>query len=215
MGCVTSIAIALWLIAFAAGVMLLYKVQKENLQWPFKVAGWLIVIVALGGMLCCSLRCICNSSHGEQCGRPPMMMYHDEPCKTHDKECKNCSCCCCCCKKNISCDEECEHNIFAPFDLENKTEQEFYEKLMKRYFEVIKDENIIGKIEYKNHDLRFDNLSPGAFTPSTTNKIVCKGPASKELSGCIYAALKMYKCVMILLEKDGTYTVYTCENNPQ
>lgn len=76
MGCVTSIAIALWLIAFAAGVLLLYKVQKENLQWPFKVAAWMIVIVAIGGMLCCSLRCLVNSCHDGNCGRPPMMYHH-------------------------------------------------------------------------------------------------------------------------------------------
>jgi hypothetical protein len=107
MGCVTSIAIALWLIAFAAGVMLLYKVQKENLQWPFKVAGWLIVIVALGGMLCCSLRCICNSCHGGQCGRPPMMMYHHGMYKggcCEDDE--NCSGGRCEKSKSACCDEE-------------------------------------------------------------------------------------------------------------
>ncbi|MCX7728147.1 MAG: hypothetical protein N2203_01630 [Bacteroidia bacterium] len=75
MGCVTSIAIALWLIAFAAGVLLLYKVQKENLQWPFKIAGWIITVVALGGMLCCSLRCMMACAGGN-CGRPPMGMYH-------------------------------------------------------------------------------------------------------------------------------------------
>jgi hypothetical protein len=115
MGCVTSIAIALWLIAFAAGVLLLYKVQKENLQWPFKVAGWLIVIVALGGMLCCSLRCICNSCHGEQCGRPPMMMYHHGMykggCCGDEQNCSGCGCDNICgykCEKSKSacCDEE-------------------------------------------------------------------------------------------------------------
>lgn len=107
MGCVTSIAIALWLIAFAAGIMLLYKVQKENLQWPFKVAGWIIVIVALGGMLCCSLRCICNSCNGGQCGRPPMMMYHHGMYKggcCGDDE--NCSGGRCEKSKSACCDEE-------------------------------------------------------------------------------------------------------------
>lgn len=86
MGCVTSIAIALWLIAFALGVLLLYKVQKENLQWPFKVAGWLITVVALGGMLCCSLRCMVRTCYGGNCERPPMMMYH------HGMMWKGCDC---------------------------------------------------------------------------------------------------------------------------
>lgn len=76
MGCITSMAIALWLIALAAGVMLLYKVQKENLTWPFRVAGWFIVIIALGGMLCCSMRCMIGSCYDGACRRPPMMPYY-------------------------------------------------------------------------------------------------------------------------------------------
>ncbi len=91
MGCITSIAIAAWLIAFTGGVLLLYKVQKENLQWPFRVAGWLVVIVALGGMLCCSLRCMMRSCHDGACGRPPMMMpyMHHGMCQSHcgDERC--------------------------------------------------------------------------------------------------------------------------------
>lgn len=113
MGCITSIAIALWLIAFGVGVLLLYKVQKENLQWPFKVAGWLITIVALGGMLCCSLRCMMGSCHQGSCGRPPMppmMMYHhgmmERGCHENEKCCKSESCE----KDDEYCedDEECE-----------------------------------------------------------------------------------------------------------
>ncbi|GAB4448108.1 MAG: hypothetical protein OHK0036_03130 [Bacteroidia bacterium] len=116
MGCITSIAIALWLIALAAGVQLLYKVQKENLQWPFKVAGWLITIVALGGMLCCSLRCIVNSCHGGNCGRPPMMMYHhgmmwQGPCDGEREHCRGGKCERkeACCDDEDECEEEDEH----------------------------------------------------------------------------------------------------------
>lgn len=116
MGCVTSIAIALWLIALAAGVMLLYKVQKENLQWPFKVAGWFIVIIALGGMLCCSLRCVIKSCHGNGCDRPPMMMYHHGMwkggCEGYGDRCNRGKCereRSECCNDDEECDEEEEH----------------------------------------------------------------------------------------------------------
>lgn len=111
MGCITSMAIALWLIALAAGVMLLYKVQKENLQWPFRVGGWLITIVALGGMLCCSLRCMVGSCYSGACQKPPMMMpcYHHRMCAPYGK----CGECCkskCSSHHDESCkeEEECE-----------------------------------------------------------------------------------------------------------
>ncbi len=111
MGCITSIAIALWLMAFAAGTLLLYKVQKENLQWPFRVAGWFIIIIALGGMLCCSLRCVNGHCDTNSCNRPPMMtpyhFPHGHQWKTeHCHEEKTCACHSCTCNEDADCCEE-------------------------------------------------------------------------------------------------------------
>lgn len=115
MGCITSMAIALWLIALAAGILLLYKVQKENLQWPFKVAGWFITIVALGGMLCGSLRCMVGSCHNGTCQKPPMMMpyYHHRMCAPHGEGAACCKSKCSShhdeiCKEEGECEEETE-----------------------------------------------------------------------------------------------------------
>src|ERR1051326_4148085 len=58
MNCGPNISIALGLISFVAGVWFLYKVQKENLSILFKVAAWFVIIVALGNMLCCGVRCL-------------------------------------------------------------------------------------------------------------------------------------------------------------
>ncbi len=81
MGGVMCIAIALWLLAFAAGVYLLYKTQKENLSVAFKVAGWFVVVAALCGMLCCTFMAAmhgcCNRERGM--GMMPPMPPH-APC---------------------------------------------------------------------------------------------------------------------------------------
>lgn len=75
MNCSPTIAIALMLLSFSAGMFLLYKSQKEGLSMLFKAAAWFIIIISLGSMACCSIRCVfhgCGSQGNcggmEQCG---------------------------------------------------------------------------------------------------------------------------------------------------
>lgn len=75
MNCSPTIAIALMLLSFTAGMFLLYKTQKEGLSMLFKAAAWFIIVISLGSMACCTLRCVfhgCGSKGNcagtEQCG---------------------------------------------------------------------------------------------------------------------------------------------------
>lgn len=58
MNCSPSIAIGLLLLALTAGTFLLYKIQKENLGIFFKIVAWFVIVVSLGCMLCCGMRCL-------------------------------------------------------------------------------------------------------------------------------------------------------------
>src|ERR1035437_9001203 len=75
MNCSPTIAIALLLLSLTAGVWLLYKTQKENLSAFFKAVAWFVIVISLGSMICCGVRCMfhcckmkseCNKE--EQCG---------------------------------------------------------------------------------------------------------------------------------------------------
>jgi hypothetical protein len=57
MNCSPTIAIALMLLSFTAGMFLLYKTQKEALGLFFKLASWFIIVVSLGSIICCSIFC--------------------------------------------------------------------------------------------------------------------------------------------------------------
>ena len=57
MNCSPTIAIALLLLSLSAGMWLLYKTQKENLNAFFKVIAWFVIVASLGSMVCCGLRC--------------------------------------------------------------------------------------------------------------------------------------------------------------
>ena len=58
MNCSPTIAIALLLLSLTGGMFLLYKTQKENLNAFFKVMAWLVIVISLGSMVCCGLRCV-------------------------------------------------------------------------------------------------------------------------------------------------------------
>ena len=58
MNCSPTIAIALLLLSLTGGMFLLYKTQKESLGGFFKVIAWLVIVVSLGSMVCCGLRCV-------------------------------------------------------------------------------------------------------------------------------------------------------------
>jgi len=114
MNCLPDMCIALWLIAFSLGVFLLLKVQKENLTWPFRAAGWMIVVVALGGMLCCTFRCMMKQCCRETCPCPPMMvapMHHgwSAPCHGKKSMCNHEEC-----ENDEECCEEEEHGCRNP-----------------------------------------------------------------------------------------------------
>lgn len=129
MGCITDVSIALWLISFSMGILILYKVQKENLSWLFKAAGWFIVVIALGGMLCCTFRCIGRCSgdcwHGkcemrksccagggmmkEHCEKEKCGKYHTSACICDDSHtCKTGKC-----KGACHCPEKAGHTVTA------------------------------------------------------------------------------------------------------
>lgn len=58
MNCSPTICIALLLLSLTAGMFLLYKTQKENLNTFFKIVSWFIIVVSFGAMICCTVCCI-------------------------------------------------------------------------------------------------------------------------------------------------------------
>ena len=68
MNCSPTIAIALLLLSLTGGMLLLYKSQKENLNAFFKVIAWLVIVVSLGSMVCCGVRCVMHGCmRSEEC----------------------------------------------------------------------------------------------------------------------------------------------------
>jgi hypothetical protein len=74
MNCSPTIGIALMLLSLTAGMFLLYKTKKESLGTFFKIVSWFVIVVSLGSMICCTMRCVfhgCNKGgceRMEQCG---------------------------------------------------------------------------------------------------------------------------------------------------
>lgn len=69
MNCSPTIAIALMLLSFTAGMFLLYKTQKEALGMFFKVAAWFVIVVSLGSIICCSIFCGAHGCRKGGCGK--------------------------------------------------------------------------------------------------------------------------------------------------
>ena len=68
MNCSPTICIALLLLSLSAGMFLLYKAQKENLNTFFKVVAWFIIVSSLCSMICCGLRCVMHGCmRGNEC----------------------------------------------------------------------------------------------------------------------------------------------------
>jgi len=67
MNCSPNIVVALSLLSLIAGVWFLYKTQKENLSILYKIAAWAVIIITLGNMLCCGMRCMmhCGKERNE------------------------------------------------------------------------------------------------------------------------------------------------------
>lgn len=57
MNCSPTIAIALLLLSLTAGMWLLYKTQKENLNGFFKFVAWLVIVASFIAMICCACCC--------------------------------------------------------------------------------------------------------------------------------------------------------------
>ena len=57
MNCSLAIAIAVLLLSLTAGMWLLFKTQKENLNMFFTVIAWFVIVTSLGSIVCCTIRC--------------------------------------------------------------------------------------------------------------------------------------------------------------
>lgn len=130
MNCLPTIAIALLLLSLTGGMFLLYKTQKEALGIFFKIISWLIILVSIGAMICCSICCVCRQQckmeEGE-CGpgynnecvteSRSVMIKGEEECDYEKEEG--------CCKAKMNCEEEvsyCKKGAANEYDLEEKKE---------------------------------------------------------------------------------------------
>jgi hypothetical protein len=113
--------IALLLLSLTAGMFLLYKTQKENLNAFFKVVSWFIIIVSFVSMICSAMHCMmrmrchmgreeCREMEGCEMGmghggmNKRVMIYRGEG----DGECEMMKDCC---RERMECGEgkeECE-----------------------------------------------------------------------------------------------------------
>lgn len=124
MNCLPNIGIALLLISLTAGMWLLYKTQKENLNTFFKVVAWFVIVVSFLTMICCGVRgmmfhCMAKQECGgmQQYGMNMngwgmgkgmcMMRAHKMMmCKGGDEECEMMGKGCCKKRKEM-CEKEC------------------------------------------------------------------------------------------------------------
>ena len=70
------IGIALLLTALTGGMFLLAKTQKDNLNIFFKIISWFVIILSLGAIICCGIRCAargCCKEEREGCHKNMMM----------------------------------------------------------------------------------------------------------------------------------------------
>ena len=67
MNCSPTICIALLLLSLTAGMWLLYKTQKENLNTFFKVVAWFVIVVSFCSMICCTMRSVMHCAMKQQC----------------------------------------------------------------------------------------------------------------------------------------------------
>ncbi len=88
MNCSPTIAIALLLLALSAGMFLFYKTQKESLGMLFKIVSWFIIVIAIGSLVCCSVRCVfmgCNK--GDSCSSTTSCDARSEGCEFGESDC--------------------------------------------------------------------------------------------------------------------------------
>ena len=69
MNCLPNVSIALALLSLCAGMLLLYKTQKENLNAFFKVVSWFVIVVSFSLIVCCGMQCMMHGCMMKQnCG---------------------------------------------------------------------------------------------------------------------------------------------------
>jgi hypothetical protein len=107
MNCLPNIAISLLLISLTAGMWLLYKTQKENLNTFFKVVSWFVIVASFLTMICCGMRCMfCSYSAKYECGGMQQCGMNMSRCGM-----RSAMCMAPCCHKMMFCkgeDDECE-----------------------------------------------------------------------------------------------------------
>jgi len=81
MNCSPTIAIALLLLSLTAGTWLLYKTQKESLGAIFKIIAWFVIVISIGSMVCCGMRCMMH------CCKAKSECSKDEKCEMNKSEC--------------------------------------------------------------------------------------------------------------------------------
>ena len=129
MNCSPTIAIALLLISLSAGIFLLFKAKKESLGMLFKLVAWLIIIVSIGCMVCCGMRCISKCcGKNKECGKEEKcemqmgggmhgmhgrccMMKERSCCEGKEEECSDSEKSCC-----ASGDDHCEKKVEVKID---------------------------------------------------------------------------------------------------
>lgn len=81
------IGIALLLTALTGGMFLLAKTQKDNLNIFFKIISWFVIVLSLGAIICCGIRCAargCCKEEREGCHKNMMM----RGCEMGGRECE-------------------------------------------------------------------------------------------------------------------------------
>ena len=99
------ICIATLLLSLTGGMFLLAKAKKDSLGIFYNVVAWFIIVLALGTIFCCGIRCVagraCGSGHNKE------MMRKGGSCK-EERMMQGC-CCKKMCMKKMMCEEMEEH----------------------------------------------------------------------------------------------------------
>ena len=72
------ISIAVMLLALTGGMFLLAKTQKDGLNVFFKVMSWFVIVLSLGAILCCGIRCVARGCGKKEGGCHKEMMMRGE-----------------------------------------------------------------------------------------------------------------------------------------